>query len=77
MVGTNTLIQSTVPGELRGRVASLYGLIQLGLMPMGIMIEGSIGSIIGVPLTVMLGGCVILVSASTGLLRIPSLRRLA
>lgn len=76
MVGTNTLIQSTVPGELRGRVASLYGLIQLGLMPLGIMIEGAIGSLIGVPLTVTLGGAVILCTASLGLLRIPALRRL-
>jgi hypothetical protein len=77
MVGTNTLIQATVPGELRGRVASIYGLIQLGLMPMGVMIEGSLGSVIGVPLTVTLGGLVIMVSATAGLLRIPSLRRLA
>jgi MFS family permease len=76
MVGTNTLIQSTVPGELRGRVASIYGLIQLGLMPMGVMIEGTIGSLIGVPLTVTLGGMVILLTAGTGLVRIPALRRL-
>jgi len=76
MVGTNTLIQSTVPGGLRGRVASIYGLIQLGLMPMGVMIEGTLGSIIGVPVTVTLGGMLILVSASAGLLRIPALRRL-
>ncbi|MFN0072521.1 MAG: MFS transporter [Chloroflexota bacterium] len=76
MVGTNTLIQASVPGELRGRVASIYGLIQLGLMPLGMMIEGTIGSLIGVPLTVTLGGLVILLTASTGLLRIPSLRRL-
>jgi MFS family permease len=76
MVGTNTLIQSTVPGELRGRVASIYGLIQLGLMPMGVMIEGTIGSLIGVPITVTLGGMVILFTAAIGLLRIPALRRL-
>jgi hypothetical protein len=76
MVGTNTLIQSTVPGELRGRVASIYGLVQLGLMPMGVMVEGAVGSLIGVPLTVTLGGVVILFTASIGLLRIPALRRL-
>jgi MFS family permease len=76
MVGTNTLIQSTVPGELRGRVASIYGLIQLGLMPMGVMLEGTVGSLIGVPLTVTLGGVVILFTAGIGLLRIPALRRL-
>jgi MFS family permease len=76
MVGTNTLIQATVPGELRGRVASIYGLIQLGLMPMGVMLEGSVGSLIGVPLTVTLGGVVILFTAGFGLLKIPALRRI-
>jgi MFS family permease len=76
MVGTNTLIQATVPGELRGRVASIYGLIQLGLMPMGVMLEGSVGSVIGVPLTVTIGGLVILCTAVVGLIRIPALRRI-
>ena len=57
-------------------MASIYGLIQLGLMPMGVMIEGTIGSLIGVPLTVTLGGMVILLTAGAGYLRIPALRRL-
>jgi len=76
MVGTNTLIQSTVPGALRGRVASIYGLVQMGLMPMGIMLEGAVGSLIGVPITVVGGGLVVLVCSGLGLLAVPALRRL-
>lgn len=76
MVSTNTLIQTIVPGNLRGRVASLYGLIQMGLMPLGVMIEGAIGSLIGVPATILWGGVIVLATACIGLVRIPALRRI-
>ncbi|MCS7050451.1 MAG: MFS transporter, partial [Thermomicrobium sp.] len=38
--------------ELRGRVMALYTLIPMGLMPLGTMALGSIGDLVGVPLTV-------------------------
>ncbi|MDW7982447.1 MAG: MFS transporter [Thermomicrobium sp.] len=52
MALTNTLLQLIVSDELRGRVMALYTLIPMGLMPLGTMALGSIGDLVGVPLTV-------------------------
>ncbi len=52
MALTNTLLQLIVPDELRGRVMALYTLIPMGLMPLGTMVLGSLGAVVGVPFTV-------------------------
>jgi len=54
----NTLLQGIVPDTMRGRVMSVYTLIAGGLMPLGSMILGSLGELIGVPLAVGLGGVI-------------------
>jgi hypothetical protein len=45
----NAILQGLVPGEMRGRVMSVYSLIAAGFMPLGSMLLGSLGSVIGVP----------------------------
>jgi len=60
---TNTLLQLNVSPEMRGRVMSVYTLIPMGLMPLGSMVLGSIGDVVGVPLTVGVGA--VLVTAAT------------
>jgi predicted MFS family arabinose efflux permease len=52
----NTLVQSIVPDELRGRVMSLYSLVLLGMMPLGNMLVGSLAQAIGTPGAVALSG---------------------
>lgn len=59
----NALLQGLVPGEMRGRVMSVYSLIAAGFMPLGSMLLGSLGSLIGVPLAVGLGGALTIVTA--------------
>lgn len=56
----NTLLQTTVPDEFRGRVLGMYMLVNFGFMPLGTMLIGAVGAIPGlsVPL-VLAGGCVI------------------
>jgi MFS family permease len=61
MATGNTLLQLNVPQQMRGRVMSVYSLIPMGLMPLGSMILGSIGSAIGTPITVASGAVVVLV----------------
>jgi hypothetical protein len=55
---------------------SMYGLIQMGFMPLGSMLVGAVGEVIGVPLTEMIGGLlsalVILIVAA----RVPVVRSL-
>ncbi len=63
MAITNTLLQLNTPEEMRGRVMSLYTLIPMGLMPLGSMLIGSVGSAVGVPITVAAGALVVLAFA--------------
>ena len=60
----NAVLQGLVPGEMRGRVMSVYSLIAAGFMPLGSMLLGSLGSLIGVPLAVGLGGVVTIATAA-------------
>jgi len=53
---TNTLIQSMVPDQLRGRVMSLYAMMFLGMSPIGSLLAGAVADHIGAPVTVAIGG---------------------
>lgn len=57
----NTILQSVVEGDKRGRVMSLFNMAFLGLAPIGNLMAGAVACRIGVPLTVMLGGAVCLI----------------
>ena len=46
---TNTVLQSIVPDELRGRVAALYVMSFLGMSPVGSLASGWLASLIGSP----------------------------
>jgi len=61
VAGTNTLVQTLVPENMRGRVMSLFILSFLGVMPFGNMIAGSVASVLGAPRTVLISGaCVVI-----------------
>lgn len=53
---TNTVLQSIVPDELRGRVAALYVMSFLGMSPMGSLASGWLASFIGSPYALALLG---------------------
>ncbi len=50
----NTLLQLSVPDELRGRVLSVYMLLFAGSTPIGGLLIGSLSNVIGVSLTLLL-----------------------
>jgi MFS family permease len=56
MSSSNTLIQTMVPDELRGRVMAVYSMMFMGMAPFGSLTAGAIANHIGAPHTVMLGG---------------------
>jgi len=62
-VTANTLVQTTVPNELRGRMMSMYSLVFMGFMPVGNLIAGAIAQKLGAPFAVFLGGVIALGSA--------------
>src|SRR5438093_3205983 len=53
---TNTVLQSIVPDELRGRVASLYVMSFIGMTPLGALATGWIAEHIGPPHTMLICG---------------------
>jgi MFS family permease len=61
MACSNTLIQTMVPDQLRGRVMSLYSMMFMGMAPFGAFFGGALAHRIGAPITVAAGGvaCVI------------------
>jgi MFS family permease len=73
---TNSLIQTSVSDELRGRVVSAYTLSFFGLMPLGALLAGVVAEVIGEPLTVILSALISLSFALFLWLRVPSLRRM-
>ena len=72
----NTLIQTNVSDEVRGRVLSLYVLIFLGLMPVGSLLLGAIANWIHVSITIT--GCAAITLIYTLYMnwKIPELRAL-
>jgi MFS family permease len=56
MASSNTLIQTMVPDDLRGRVMSVYSMMFIGMAPFGALLAGAIAKGLGAPYTVALGG---------------------
>jgi hypothetical protein len=74
---TNTLIQTLVPDELRGRVLSIYTMLLLGLGPLGAMIVGGIAQLVGqVPLVVGSSAAIAWLIMLVAMIRVPALREL-
>jgi MFS family permease len=63
MGSSNTLIQSMVPDQLRGRVMSVYSMVIMGLAPFGGLLAGLGADRWGAPATVAIGGVICLISA--------------
>jgi MFS family permease len=74
MASSNTLIQSMVPDDKRGRVMAFYSMMFMGMAPFGALLAGALAAHIGTPLTVTMGGVVCLAGASAFLVTWPALR---
>lgn len=74
---TNTLLQTSVPDHLRGRVMSAYALMFLGMMPIGNLLSGTMAEHLGAPVAVMLGAGIVGGYALWILLRRPGVRHLS
>ena len=52
----NTLIQTVVPEEKRGRVMGYYTMAFVGMAPFGSLLAGSLARLVGAPLTLAING---------------------
>ena len=64
MASCNTVVQTLVPDDKRGRVMGLYGLCFLGVAPFGSLLVGWVAERIGAPPTVLLGGVAALLAVA-------------
>jgi predicted MFS family arabinose efflux permease len=72
---TNTVLQSIVPDELRGRVASLYVMSFLGISPLGALASGWVAERVGPPATLAGCGILALAAAAAYASQYPKIRR--
>jgi MFS family permease len=76
MATSNTLLQTVVDDDKRGRVMSFYTMAFMGATPVGSLIAGFLASKIGATWTVFIGGIVCIFGAFFFAKRLPILREL-
>jgi MFS family permease len=72
---TNTVLQSIVPDELRGRVASLYVMSFIGMAPLGALATGWVSEHIGPQHTLLICGLLGVVAAALYRTQLEAIRR--
>ena len=76
MAASNTIIQTIVDDDKRGRVMSFYAVAFVGMAPFGSLLAGVLANAIGAPLTVMLSGVCCLAGAMWFATRLRAIRKL-
>ena len=75
MASSNTILQTIVDDDKRGRVMSFYTMAFLGTAPFGALLAGGLATRIGAPTTVLLSGAVALAGSIIFATRLPQLRK--
>jgi MFS family permease len=75
MAASNTVLQTIVEEDKRGRVMSFYTMAFMGTAPFGSLLAGSVADRIGAPHTLMFGGIGCIVGALWFATSLPALRR--
>jgi len=76
MASTNTVLQTIVDDDKRGRVMSFYSMAFMGMVPLGSLLAGILAHLVGAPLMVILGGTCCIAGSIAFVWRLPALRKL-
>lgn len=76
MASSNTIIQTVVPEDRRGRVMSYYTMAFVGMAPFGSLLAGALAHVLDAPRTVMITGSVLIVGSILFATRLKEIRRL-
>lgn len=76
IASSNTVIQTIVDDDKRGRVMSLYTMAFLGMVPLGNLFAGALANQIGAPNTTIIGGIFCILGSLLFALQLPTLRKL-
>ena len=75
VVTSNTILQTIVADDKRGRVMSFYAMSVFGFLPIGSLFAGMLASWMGAPNTLILGGALCLLASVWYFGRLPEIRR--
>ena len=75
MAASNTVIQTIVTDDKRGRVMSYYTMAFMGMAPFGSLLAGGMAHKFGAPWTVIMNGSVVMLGAAWFVTRLPLLRQ--
>ncbi|HUK66445.1 MAG TPA: MFS transporter [Anaeromyxobacteraceae bacterium] len=75
MASSNTILQTLVEDNKRGRVMSIYTMAFLGTTPIGSLMAGALAARVGARTTVLMGGLSCLLGAALFARALPGLRR--
>lgn len=76
IAGSNTLLQTIVEEDKRGRLMSLYTMSFLGMIPVGNLLGGFLASHIGAPNTLIIDGIACILGSIFFTRQLPALRQL-
>ncbi|MBN2413270.1 MFS transporter [candidate division KSB1 bacterium] len=77
MASSNTILQTIVDDDKRGRVMSFYTMAFMGTAPFGSLLAGSLASIWNAPYTLMIGGILCVLGALLFATKLAELRKTA
>jgi MFS family permease len=77
MAATNTLLQTLVDEDKRGRIMSLYAMAFMGMVPFGSLLAGSLADTIGTPETIMLSGICCILGSVVFAFKLPAIRKIS
>lgn len=75
MAASNTILQTIVEENKRGRIMSFYTMAFMGMTPFGNLLAGSLASKIGAPSTLLIGGLCCLAAVFIFIRKIPLLKK--
>ena len=70
----NNMLQATTDDAYRGRVMSVWGMLFIGIMPVGQLALGALGTLLGIQAALAIGGLLALASGVYAAVRVPVLR---
>lgn len=76
MAATNTVLQTIVDDDKRGRVMSFYSMAFMGMIPLGSLLAGTLAHYVGAPATVIFGGVCCIIGSLCFASQLPTLRAL-
>jgi MFS family permease len=75
LTASNTIIQTIVPEDKRGRVMSYYTVAFVGMAPFGSLLAGALATAIGAPWTVVISGISCIIGAAWFLSRMQEVKK--